>query len=211
MLPLQFAHLLTKNGFRQGGPLTRRELTATILLIIETIRLEQLIAPLLQATLAPVLCPEHSAGHGLFRRPSCPFYLFQVLPATGSQRGSEVFHAEFGCLVGRSCQPQCEALLTAPPPFRLTFHATDATQPFRMVIVAINPAQPQALSMPLAFLLANLILLAGPDVGVIIIYNRCHLMLHQPLNDGRRTRGTAGMQQDCATVRGLSKYVLLRH
>jgi hypothetical protein len=37
-----------------------------------------------------------------------------------------------------------------------------------MVVVAVGPLESEALRMALALILANIILLAGPDVGVII-------------------------------------------
>jgi hypothetical protein len=64
-----------------------------------------------------------------------------------------------------------------------------------MVVVAVNPPDAKALGMPLALLLTDFVLLAWKDVGVIIEYGGPHAIRHQPLDDGRRTGCTTGMQQ----------------
>ena len=107
---------LTPSGF-----LAHRELAAAVLLIIELVFLQQLVAAILQAALAPVLVPERCASHRLFRQATCPFYLFQTLPAAGSQRRREIADAEFLCLLSRPGQSECEAQLTASSALRLSF------------------------------------------------------------------------------------------
>jgi hypothetical protein len=37
-----------------------------------------------------------------------------------------------------------------------------------MVVVAVDPGQSQALGMPLTLVLTDVILFAGPDIGIII-------------------------------------------
>ena len=83
-----------------------------------------------------------------------------------------------------------------------------------MVVVAFYPADAEALGVTLALLLSDLVLLARPDVGVVIEYGGTHPIGHQPLHNGRRAWGTAGVQQHFLCLLkalGLSKYVLLRH
>lgn len=201
MLFLRLTHLGSQQGFRVRT-VSGRKLTPTVLLVIELILLEQLVPAFLQSSLAPVLCPEHGSrylSHGFL---SCPFYLFQTLPTTGGQCGSKIAEAKFLSLTGRFRQSQRKALLTAQSPLRLVFQPANACTPSFMVIIAINPFQPQALSMALTLVLADLIFLTRPDIGVEIEDGGTHAIRHQPFNNGRRTGCTTSMQQHLvATLR----------
>ena len=174
---------------------SHRIFTAAILLVVELIFLQQLVAAILQSALAPVLVPERCASHRLFRQATCPFYLFQTLPAAGSQRRREVADAEFLCLLSRPGQSECEAQLTASSALRLSFQSAYILSPSVMIVVAVNPTQPQTLRMALAFLLTDLILLTRKDIWIVIKNSRLQFMIHHPLDNRRRTWCTAGVQQ----------------
>ena len=62
-----------------------------------------------------------------------------------------------------------------------------------MVVVAINPREPQALRMTLTLILADLVFLAGIDIRIIIEDRGTDIMLHQPLDNGRGTRSATSM------------------
>jgi hypothetical protein len=64
-----------------------------------------------------------------------------------------------------------------------------------MIVVTVNPAQPQTLRMALAFLLTDLILLTRKDIRIVIKNSRLQFMIHHPLDNRRRTWCTAGVQQ----------------
>ena len=61
MLQLGLAHLLAQQGLGEGSCSTTlpcRELATAILLVVEVVLVQQLVATLLQTSLAPVLRPE---------------------------------------------------------------------------------------------------------------------------------------------------------
>ena len=183
MLLLRLSHLSTQQGLSVRA-VSGRELTSAILLIIKVVLFEQLITTFLQATLAPVLCPEHRSGHFGHCFLSCPFYLFQTLPATGGQRGGEIAEAQLLSLTSRLGESQRETLFTAKSPFGLVLQPADVTTPCFVVVVAVNPTDAQTLGMTFALVFSNLVLLTRPDIRVIIEYGGAHAIVHQPLNNG---------------------------
>ena len=187
MLALGLTHLGTQQGFGVR-PITSRELTAAILLVIKSIFLEQLVATLLQATLAPVLRPEVNILRVcidcfLSCEPST-VNLFQTLPTAGGQRGGEIRNAEFLCLTGCRRQTHKEALLTAMSTLRFTLKSLDTATPRGVVVVAINPLNAQRLSVAFTLVLADVILLARPDIGIVIENRGAHTIGQQPLDNG---------------------------
>lgn len=128
-----------------------------------------------------------------FRYVAGTFYLLQTLPTAGSQRSSEKSDSQFLCFPCRLNKPQREALLTASASFRLFLQSADTLPPCLMVVVSVYPANAQRLGVTLALDLADVVLIARPDVGVIIKDGGAHVVLQQPLDNGRRTGCTAGV------------------
>ena len=186
---------------------TNREFAATILLVVETILLQQLVASLLQAPFTPVLGPKsHRVRtvavviHRTLRSLSGTLNLLQTLPTAGGQRSGKIADSQFLSLPCRLHEAQHEALFAAAAPLRFMLQATDTLSPCSVVVVTVYPSQAQALGMSLALVLADVVLLAGEDVRIIIKNGWAYLMLHQPFYDGRRTRRTTGMQQHLVTT-----------
>ena len=169
------------------------EFTAAVLLIVEVVLLQKLVATLLKATLTPVLSPEDYAGRchrcscidQLFCLVAGALYLLQALPTAGSQCGSKIFDAKFLGLLGCLDESQGKALFTAAASLRLALQSTDPLSPAFVIVVTINPPEPQTLCMTLALLLADFVFLARIDIGIVIKNGRAYIVLHQPLDDGR--------------------------
>ena len=210
MLALGFTHLLTEQGLGKRLRTAGRELAAAVLLVVELILSEQLVAALLKASFAPVLRPEGHAREGLLSSEPRTVDLLQVLPAAGGQRRGKTAEAPLRGRLCRRHQPQAEALLAAAAALRLLLQSADALEPLLVVVVAVNPLQPQTFGMALALLLANLILLARPDVRVIIKDGGLYVALHQPLYNSRRAGGAAGVEKNLR-VHGLSTHAPWRH
>ena len=171
------------------------ELATAVLLVVESVLVEQLVATILQASLAPVLCPEGGAGNGRLGAQTRLGDLLQALPTGRGKRGGEICQPQFFGLQGCCLQPIREALEATTAPLGLSLQASHSLKPALMVIVAVNPLKSQALCMPFAFLLADVIFLARKDVGIEIKDSGADVVLQHPLHDGRRTRSTTGMQQ----------------
>ena len=161
------------------------ELAAAVLLVVEAILLEQLVATVLQSALAPVLIPERGAGNGLLRRLPCPVDLLQALPSAGGQGGSEVTDSQLRGFTCRGQQSHAEALLTTESSFGLVLQPANALQPRVVVVVAVNPADTQRFGMALALVLTDVVLLSRPDVWIVIEDSGAHVMQQQPLHNGR--------------------------
>jgi hypothetical protein len=54
-----------------------------------------------------------------------------------------------------------------------------------MIVIAINPSKSEALSMALAFILANVVFLPREDIGIIVKDRGADVVLNQPFYDGR--------------------------
>ena len=126
-------------------------------------------------------------------------YLFEALPAAGSQRRSEVSEAQHLSLTGCCRQTEGKTLFAPSAPFWLFLKTANVLQPLLMVVVSVNPSYAKTLCMALALLFTDLILLTWPDVWIVIEYGRAHAIGKHPLYNGRRTWGTAGMQQHLPT------------
>lgn len=148
--------------------LSPAEFTPAILLIVEVIFAQQLVAALLQSALSPVLIPEGHVGHCLFGLMTRTIDLLQALPATGGQRSGKIFESKLPGLLCCHRQPQGEALLAPPTPLWLALKTADTTEPLLMVVVAVDPSQSQTLGMPLTLVLTDFVFLAGPYIGIII-------------------------------------------
>ena len=182
MLFLRLAHLGTQQRFGVRA-ISGRELASAVLLVIEVVLLEQLVATLLESALAPVLSPELGSWSNLFCHMSCPLYLFQTLPATGGQRGGEIAEAQLLSLESCLGQSQRKALLTAQSPFGLVLQPANACTPPFVVIVTVYPFQSQTPGMALTLVLADLVFLARPDIGIEIEDGGTHAISHQPLHN----------------------------
>ena len=160
------------------------ELTTAIQLIVEAECFQELVAAVGEATLSPVLRPEVRVGHGRLGGKACPRDLLDALPTGGGERGGEVVQAEGLRLLGGDGQAMTEAEFTAWPAFRLILQALDAAKPRLVVVVAVNPPQSEALSVALAFFLANLVLPQWVDVGIEIEDCGADVVRHHPLYNG---------------------------
>ena len=78
-----------------------------------------------------------------------------------------------------------EACLAALAALRLMFQSADGLPPCIVIIIIVYPSDAEALGVPLAFGLANLVLLLREDVRVEVVYHRAYIMRQQPLHDGR--------------------------
>ena len=125
--------------------------------------------------------------------------LFETLPTGRSQSGRKVLDTKLLCFLCSSCQTKGKAQLTTFTSLGLSFKSADILLPLLMVVVAINPFQPQALCMALTLILTDLVFFAGEDVRIIIEDHRTNIMLYQPLDNRRGTRCTTGMQQHLLT------------
>ena len=101
------------------------EFTATILLIVEGIFTQQLVAAVAQSSLPPVLCPEHRAGYAGLGCEPCFSDLFDTLPARRCQGGGEMNHAKTLGLPGCLQESEPEALQAAASAFWLSFQPPD--------------------------------------------------------------------------------------
>jgi hypothetical protein len=64
-----------------------------------------------------------------------------------------------------------------------------------MVVVAVNPRQPETLGVALAFLLAYLVFFPWKDVRIVIVDGGVHVILQHPFHDGAAAWRAAGVQQ----------------
>ena len=188
VFPLSLFHLFTFLPFRI--------LTAAVLLVIEVKFFQQLITAFIEATLAPVLRPKDSSFDSLLCQMAGILYLFQTFPTRGRQRSSEVFDTEFFGFSSCNSQTERKAQFTATASLWFSFESTDVLPPMFVVVVAINPCESETLCMALTLVLADLILLKRIDIRIVIEYHRTNIVLHQPLDNRRGTRGTTGMQQN---------------
>ena len=101
------------------------ELATTILLVVEVKFFQELVAPFLQATLAPVLIPEGGALDSLLCQMTSPIDLFETLPTTGSKGCREVLQSEFFCLPCRHCQTIHKTPFTAYTTLRRLLDVTE--------------------------------------------------------------------------------------
>ena len=171
------------------------ELAAAILLVVEAILAQQLVAAVAEAALTPVLRPEHGAWHGGLGRMAGKGDLLQALPARRGQRGGEMNDAQLASLAGGGQQTHVEALLAAAATLRLMLQARHMAAPRLVVVVAVDPRQAQALGVALALLLADGVFLLGIDVGIEIVDGGADAIGQHPLNNGAAARGTAGVEQ----------------
>ena len=80
--------------------------------------------------------------------------------------------------------------------FWFSFKPTDVLPPLLVVVVSIDPSESETLCMTFTLVLADLVLLKRIDIRIVIEYHRTDVVLHQPLDNRRGTRGTTGMQQN---------------
>ena len=117
------------------------ELATAVLLIVEIIFVEQLVATILKSTLAPILCPEDGAWNSCLGAQTSLRDLLKTLPTGRGECGGEILQAQCFGLQGGNLQPIGEALETTTASLRFTLQSTNSLEPALMVIVAINPLE----------------------------------------------------------------------
>ena len=162
-----------------------RELAAAVLLVVEVVLLKQLVTTFLKTSLPPVLSPKCRPFDSLFCLTTSPLYLLQALPTARSQRCCKVLNTKTFRFLSSSLQSKREALLAASTPFGFSLQTADALQPMVVVVIAIDPLDAKALSMPLALVLTDLVFLKGKDVRIVIEDGGTHVMSQHPLHNGR--------------------------
>ena len=163
---------------------THGKFATTVLLVVELVFLEQLIAAFVQTTLAPVLCPKGDTFNLLFSCMTGTFYLFKAFPSGRGQSGSKILNVQFFGHLGCCCQTQGETLLATMTTLRFPLQTIDASKPRLVVVVTINPLQSETIRMTLALVLAYLILLTRIDIGIEIEDDRFYAVGQQPLYNG---------------------------
>ena len=153
------------------------KLATAVLLVIEVKFFQQLIPPFIKAALAPVLRPERRLRHRRLCQMTCTLNLFQTLPSAGGQCRGEIADTECLGLLRRGRQPQQETLFAASSSLRLSLQSAHILSPLLVIIVAIDPGQTQPLRMTFTLLFADLVLLPGPDIRIVIEYRWMDLML----------------------------------
>lgn len=79
-----------KNASHGKGRRRDAELAAAVLLVVEGIIFQELVAAVLKTTLAPVLCPEEGGGDGGLGRETCLGDLVEAFPTGRGEGGGEV-------------------------------------------------------------------------------------------------------------------------
>lgn len=86
------------------------EFTAAILLVVEVILFQQLVAPLLEPAFPPILFPEEGIRIERGGTASGFIDLLQAFPARRGEGSGEYGETMLGGVAGCLCQAQCEAL-----------------------------------------------------------------------------------------------------
>ena len=131
-------------------------------------------------------------------------YLVEVFPAGRGEGSGKERNTEFLRLARRSQQTVIETRLAALAALRLVLQTLHGTEPFFMAVpawpavsgdspVVINPLDAERLGMSLRFVLADLVLLEGVDIGIEIVDDGRDVMRQQPLYDSAGTRCATGM------------------
>ena len=90
--------------------LSHAKFTTAVLLIVEIVLFQQLVAPFIQPPLAPVLSPVCSSFHLRLGKETCLINLLQALPSRGSKSSGEVSQAKLASSKRRGIESVAEAL-----------------------------------------------------------------------------------------------------
>ena len=123
-----------------------------------------------------------------------------VLPSRRSQRGGKQMESMLLRILSRMLQAIEETSRAAASPFRFILQTLDGGKPFLMVVLILHVWHTLRLQESHQLVLANLEFLLRIDITVAEIHRRLHTITKHTLHDGRRTRGTAGMQQHRLTI-----------
>ena len=172
-----------------------RKFTSAILLIVESVLLDNLNSALAQAPFAPVLRPKGHLWHLRLGKMPCFFNLLQALPTTRSQRSGDDRKAMLFGIFRSSQKPKLKTFQTSWASLGFLFQTIHFLQPLSMIVIIVNNLQAQRLRITGTFVFSNLILLQRIDIWIVIINGRRNTMLHHTLDDGRRTRRAACVEQ----------------
>ena len=125
---------------------------------------------------------------------SCAIDLFDVFPARRGEGCRKIGDAEFLRFQRRGFQAQKKTAFAPPTALGFALQSANATQPFVVVVVAVDPAHTEAFGMTLALLFANFVFLARENVRIVIENDGTHTIRQHPFDNGRRTWGTTGVQ-----------------
>ena len=172
------------------------EFAAAVLLVVEVVFAEELVAAVLESSFPPVLCPEGGAWDGLLGGESCLADLLEAFPAGGGEGGGEVLDAECLCLEGGGGEADAEALEASGPSFGFLFQSLYLLEPACMVVVAVYPSDAEAVGMSFAFVFADVVFLTGVDVGVEVEDGGTDVVLEHPFDDGGGAGCATGVEKD---------------
>ena len=172
-----------------------RKFAAAILLVIKTILLDNLNSALAQTTFAPVLRPKGDIRVSRSGKKARFLNLLQAFPTTRSQGGGDHREAMLFGIFRSPQKPILKTFQTSWASLGFLFQTFHFLQPLGVVIIGVNDLQSQRLRIARTFVLTDVILFTGIDIGIAIIDGGRDAMLHQALDDGRRTRRTASVEQ----------------
>ena len=199
-------------GWGLGG--ADAEFATAVLLVVEVVLVEELVAAVLEAGFAPVLWPEEGGGmrwhrimlngrgrgkersDGLLGKEACLVDLVEVLPTGGGEGGGEVGNAE---LLGLECgggETDAEALEAAGTAFGFVFKSLDLLEPCLVVVVTVYPWDVEAVGMTFAFVFADVVFFAWVDVGIEVEDGGVDVVLEHPLDNGGGAGGAACMEEN---------------
>ena len=118
------------------------EFAPTVLLVVEGVFLEQLVAPFLQAAFAPVLFPKLGTGIAGGGAASGFVNLVEAFPARRGKGCGKEGKAVFGGIAGGFGEAQGKALQAARTAFGLVFQPQHLVAPGIVVVVGVNKVQP---------------------------------------------------------------------
>lgn len=180
---------------RTRGSEAHAEFAAAVLLVVELVFAEELVAAVLEAAFAPVLGPEGGAFDSLLGLEARLSDLVKAFPAGGGKGGGEVGDAKLLGLEGGGGEADAEALEAAGAAFGLVFKALDLLEPAVVVIVAINPRDVEAVGMAFALVFADVVFLARVDVGVEVEDGGADVVLKHPFDNGGGAGCAASVEQ----------------
>ncbi len=170
-------------------------LTSAVLLVVETVFAEELVAALLKSAFAPVLCPKERTWHGLLRGEASFCDLVESLPSRGCKCCRKDAKSKFLRLFCSLQKSYAKTFEAPPAAFWLSLKARNSLAPCFVVVVAVYPLDVQRLCVAFALVLARLILLAWEYVRIIIEYCGLKSVCEHPFYYCRTAWCAAGMEQ----------------
>ena len=171
------------------------EFAPTVLLVVEGVFLEQLVAPFLQAAFAPVLFPKLGTGIAGGGAASGFVNLVEAFPARRGKGCGKEGKAVFGGIAGGFGEAQGKALQAARTAFGLVFQPQHLVAPGIVVVVGVNKVQPLGGDKADGLVIADFVFPAGVDVGIAVEHGGAYAVGQHTFDDGRRAGCTARMQQ----------------